>query len=69
MTAVNSALAFAQMGDNVLLIDADLRRSRCHSVLDIPSGAGLSEILMGQRKPEEVVRSTGIEGLACINFG
>jgi polysaccharide biosynthesis transport protein len=69
MTAINSALAFAQMGDNVLLIDADLRRSRCHSVLDIPSGAGLSEILMGRRKPEEVVRSTGIEGLACITAG
>ena len=69
MTAVNSALAFAQMGDKVLLIDADLRRSRCHSVLDIPNDAGLSEVLTGRRKPEEVVRSTGIEGLACITAG
>jgi capsular exopolysaccharide synthesis family protein len=69
MTAVNSALAFAQMGDKVLLIDADLRRARCHSVLDIPNDAGLAEILSGQRKPEEVVRSTGIEGLACLTAG
>ncbi|MBV8358914.1 MAG: polysaccharide biosynthesis tyrosine autokinase [Deltaproteobacteria bacterium] len=69
MTAVNSALAFAQMGDKVLLIDADLRRSRCHSVLDIPNDAGLSEVLTGRRKPEDVVRSTGIEGLACITAG
>jgi len=69
MTAVNSALAFAQMGDNVLLIDADLRRSRCHTVLDIPNDAGLTEILSRRRKPEEVVRSTGIEGLACITAG
>jgi succinoglycan biosynthesis transport protein ExoP len=69
MTAVNTALAFAQMGDKVLLIDADLRRSRCHSVLDIPNNAGLSEILTGRRKPEEVVRSTGIAGLACITAG
>jgi len=69
MTAVNSALAFAQMGDRVLLIDADLRRSRCHSVLDIHNEAGLSEVLTGRRKPEEVVRSTGIEGLACITAG
>jgi capsular exopolysaccharide synthesis family protein len=69
MTAVNTALAFAQMGDKVLLIDADLRRTRCHSVLDIPNDAGLSEVLTGRRKPEEVVRSTGIEGLACITGG
>ena len=69
MTAVNSALAFAQMGDKVLLIDADLRRSRCHSVLDIPNDAGLSDILTGRRKAEEMVRSTGIEGLACITAG
>jgi polysaccharide biosynthesis transport protein len=69
MTAVNSALAFAQMGDKVLLIDADLRRARCHTVLDIPNNAGLSEVLTGRRKPEEVVRSTRIEGLACITAG
>ena len=69
MTAVNSALAYAQMGDKVLLIDADLRRARCHSLLDIPNDAGLSEVLTGRRKAEEVIRSTGIEGLACITAG
>ncbi len=69
MTAVNSALAFAQMGDKVLLIDADLRRARCHTVLDIPNDAGLSDVLTGRCKPEEVVRSTRIEGLACITSG
>jgi capsular exopolysaccharide synthesis family protein len=69
MTAVNTALAFSQMGDNVLLIDADLRRSRCHTMLDIPNDAGLSEILTGRQKAEEVARSTGIEGLTCITAG
>jgi polysaccharide biosynthesis transport protein len=69
MTAVNTALAFAQMGDNVLLIDADLRRARCHSLLDIDNGAGLSEILAGRCKPEEVIRRTPITGLACITAG
>jgi capsular exopolysaccharide synthesis family protein len=38
-------------------------------VLDIPNDAGLSEILTERRKPEEVVRSTRIEGLACITAG
>jgi capsular exopolysaccharide synthesis family protein len=69
MTAVNSALAFAQMGDKVLLIDADLRRARCHSVLDIRNDGGLSEVLTGRRKAEDVVRSSGIEGLSCITAG
>jgi capsular exopolysaccharide synthesis family protein len=69
MTAVNTALAFAQMGDRVLLIDADLRRARCHSVLGIPNDAGLGEVLDGRRKAEEVVRSTKVEGLACLTAG
>ncbi len=69
MIAVNSALAFAQMGDRVLLIDADLRRGRCHTVLDVPNDAGLSEVLSGRRRAEDVVRSTQISGLACITAG
>jgi succinoglycan biosynthesis transport protein ExoP len=69
MVAVNSALAFAQMGDRVLLVDADLRCGRCHTVLDLPNHAGLSDALNGRRKLEDVVRSTKIEGLACITTG
>jgi polysaccharide biosynthesis transport protein len=68
-TAVNTAIAFAQMGEKVLLIDADLRRPRCHEVLELPKHVGLTEILIGDRSAEEFVRPTAIHGLCCITAG
>jgi len=55
-TAVNTALMFAQLGMPVLLVDADLRRPRCHEILGIPRDLGLTEILTGNAEmlPEEV---------------
>ena len=32
VTALNVALAFAQTGSRVLLVDADLRKGRCHQI-------------------------------------
>jgi polysaccharide biosynthesis transport protein len=69
VTAVNTAVAFAQMGEKVLLIDADLRRSRCHEVLQLAKHVGLTEILIGDRNPEEFVRPTAVHGLYCITAG
>lgn len=44
-TAVNIAVAFSQLGEKVLLIDADLRRSSVHKKLHLQNKTGLSEIL------------------------
>ncbi|MBR4761672.1 MAG: CpsD/CapB family tyrosine-protein kinase [Clostridia bacterium] len=46
-TAVNMAIAFAQLGERVLLIDADMRRSTLHKKLKTENGDGLSNILAG----------------------
>ena len=54
-TAVNMAIAFSQLGDKVLLIDADMRRSTIHKKLKIENNAGLSGILAGFNKYEETV--------------
>jgi len=54
-TAVNTALAFAQQGSRVLLIDADLRRPSIHTRLTAPYNGGLSEVLSGQRQLSDVV--------------
>lgn len=69
VTAVNTAIAFAQMGNKVLLIDADLRSSRCHKVLEIENPDGLTDILTGRRRFDEVVQPTPIAGLDCITAG
>jgi polysaccharide biosynthesis transport protein len=44
-TAVNLAYCLAQIGANVLIIDADLRRPRLHSIFGMPRHQGLSTCL------------------------
>ena len=46
-TAVNMAIAFSQLGERVLLIDADMRRSTLHKKLKTENGDGLSNVLAG----------------------
>lgn len=46
-TAVNVAIAFSQLGDKILLIDGDMRRSSVHKKLKIENNEGLSDILVG----------------------
>ncbi len=69
VTAINTAIAFAQMGSKVLVIDGDLRSSRCHELLEIANPYGLTELLTGRRRLDEVTRPTLVEGLACITAG
>jgi polysaccharide biosynthesis transport protein len=69
VTAINTAIAFAQMGSRVLLVDGDLRNPRCHTLLALPNHEGLAEILTGQRPASHVIRETGIDTLACLTSG
>ena len=56
-TTVNTAIVFAQMGVKILVIDGDLRRPRCHKMLDtVKKDPGLTEVLTGQRDLEEVIQ-------------
>ena len=68
VTALNVALAFAQTGSRVLLVDADLRKGRCHQILGIENHSGLSEVLTGQKQHEEVIHHTGT-GLCFLSAG
>ncbi|HXD91493.1 MAG TPA: polysaccharide biosynthesis tyrosine autokinase, partial [Candidatus Binataceae bacterium] len=68
VTSVNLAAMLAQLGPCVL-IDADLRRSRCHQVLAIDNLAGLTETLTGSRKWQDVIRPTEVENLDFLSAG
>lgn len=54
-TSVNMAIAFSQLGDKVLLIDADMRKSSIHKKLKIENDAGLSNILAGFNEYKDVI--------------
>ena len=51
------------------IIDADLRRPRCHKVLGVRNWAGLTEVLAGQREVQEVLKSTATENLFLLPSG
>jgi polysaccharide biosynthesis transport protein len=53
--SANSALVLAQRGSRVLLIDADLRRPGIDKLFGFRSGGGLSTVISGVDKVEDVV--------------
>src|SRR5207244_2618924 len=61
-TVVNLALSMAQQGARVLLIDADMRKPRCHHALGLPEGSGLSDYLAGERELGELTRTIALPG-------
>jgi capsular exopolysaccharide synthesis family protein len=54
-TATNTAISLAQTGAKVLLIDADMRRPRLHSVFGIGNGEGLSTLLSSEVNKDEII--------------
>jgi len=54
-TAVNTALSLAQTGAHVLILDADMRRPRLHSIFGISNQRGLSTILSSDMSEAEML--------------
>jgi capsular exopolysaccharide synthesis family protein len=69
VTSLNLAFAFAHMGKRTVLVDADLRRSRCHEALAIDNHLGLAEVLVGRRQLKEVVHQTSSPSLFLLSAG
>lgn len=56
-TSGNLALTVAKNGKKVLLIDADLRRSRVHEIFELPNFKGLTNVLVGESNADEVINA------------
>jgi capsular exopolysaccharide synthesis family protein len=68
-TASNLAVAFAQQGMRVLLLDCDLRRARLHRIFGVSREPGLTEFVLGFSDEEAVTRATSVPGLYVIPSG
>ncbi|HEX3019517.1 MAG TPA: polysaccharide biosynthesis tyrosine autokinase [Chitinispirillaceae bacterium] len=67
--AANLAITFALDGKNVILIDADLRRSQMHSLFSIPKQTGVADYLMGTATVDQIIKSTRYPNLFIVTSG
>jgi succinoglycan biosynthesis transport protein ExoP len=69
IVASNLAISLAHADSRVLLIDADMRKPKVHDIFSLPQEPGLSNLLVGQVKANETVRSTSVTGLWVLTAG
>lgn len=67
--AANLAVAFSQMGQRTLLVDANMRRPRIHDLFGIENHVGLSALLSDRRVPNVLQRIDGLRDLHVIPAG
>lgn len=67
--AANLAVAFSQLGESTLLVDADMRTPRQHLLFGMPSGTGLSNILAGRASSDAVQPVPALPGLHVLTVG
>ena len=65
----NLAVAWAQTGQQVILVGCDLRKPVLHHIFPIPNAPGLTSLLTGQSELDEVILDSGIDNLKLIPSG
>ncbi|WP_248927146.1 CpsD/CapB family tyrosine-protein kinase [Paenibacillus hamazuiensis] len=69
-TLLNLAVAYAQAGRKVLVVDGDLRHPSLHLAFGGDNRVGLTSLFAASSPNlNEIVRSTGIENVDCITSG
>lgn len=54
--AANLAIAMAQVGRKVLLVDCDMRKPAIHEIMGIPNMVGISSVLLNQTQMLDAIR-------------
>ncbi|MBN2432205.1 MAG: polysaccharide biosynthesis tyrosine autokinase [Acidobacteria bacterium] len=67
--SLNTAIALANIGKRVALIDLDLRKPRVHKVFEIDSQQGMSTFLAGTSDLAPLIQQTEIDNLYVIPAG
>ena len=68
-TVANMAVAFSQLGLNVLIVDADMRKPKLHRIFEVKSTRGLTGYLTGKISLKECVFKTTIDNIWLIPAG
>ena len=68
-TSINLATILAKNYKKVILIDVDMRKSRMHTIFNVPNNHGLSTNLSRQDLLDDVIFETSIENLSLIPAG
>ncbi|GGR48607.1 capsular exopolysaccharide synthesis family protein [Nocardioides luteus] len=68
-TSINLALAIAEQGQRVLLVDADMRRPAVADYCGLEGAAGLTTVLIGKAELADVVQVWGDANLNVLTMG
>lgn len=70
LTLANLAVAIAQAGVRVIMVDTDLRRPVLHKVFNVPNAEGLSSLLLASELAVGAyLQETGVENLRLLPCG
>jgi len=68
--STNVAASIAQSGKRVVIIDADFRRPRIHSIFGLPKGiVGITSVIVGDAELDDAIHPTEMENLFCLPCG
>jgi capsular exopolysaccharide synthesis family protein len=67
-TVANLAVALAEGGRSVIIVDADLRRPEQHGIFGIEPGDGLTQVLLGDHS-QLPLQDTGAQGVRLLTAG
>ena len=68
-TTLNLAIALAQDGYNILVVDGDMRKGCCHVRMGLKNHTGLSNMLSGGTSIQQIIQPTSMNGLLVLTRG
>lgn len=69
LTLFNLAYVYAQMGDRILVVDADLHRPRQHKILEVSNNQGLANVLAGELELGDAIIETKVPNMHFLPSG
>lgn len=67
--ACSIAIALAQGGQRVCLVDCDLRRPRIHRIFDRAGDTGVTNVILGEATVDEVAKESMVQNLWAVPAG